>query len=387
MPGGILPGSADINKIDAFGTAAGRQFVQPGDVQKADAILGGAPVGVGFGGGAPRIGHGRQPVPVGARLQFVAGQRPAGSAVFQPHHFPRQPHPLQNPRPDDAAGAPGAVDHHRSVRIQPGGDVGNAKRQLAAGHTAPAGDAKTAVLLRRARIQNDHLVAPFHPGMQLNGVNFRHLMHDFHLFAKVLARHIDAPFGGVIQAHPAVDAAVQPGNVAVAHSGGGSNGARRPAAVIIAKDGEGIGMRHGGRQVKLQHPARDEAAAGDMAGVILARLAHINEGKRRRALAQQFVQAGRGNRLGHSGHLRGQDGGQPQPGRGTRRPGPPPAIVGCPQLCRPDRRDATGSSRTAAFPEHSGRRRPPGRPHPPGNRRMPAPAYARGWLRWYSSRT
>ena len=220
MAGGVLFGRADIDEIDALAAAARGKLVQAGNVQEADAVLGGAAVGISFGGGAAGVGHRGQRVPVGAGFQFVAGQHPAGSAVFQPDDFPIQPHPLQNPRADDAARTAGAVDDHGSIGVQVGGNIGNAERQLAAGHTAPAGDAKAAVFLRRPRVQYHHFVAPFHTGAQFNGVNLRHIMDDFHLFAEIFTGNIHAPLGGMVQAHPAVDAPLQPGDVGVAHCGG-----------------------------------------------------------------------------------------------------------------------------------------------------------------------
>ena len=51
------------------------------------------------------------------------------------------------------------------------------------------------------------------------------------------------------------------------------------ASVVIAEHGQGSGMGDGGGEVELQHPAGDEAAAGDMAGVVLAGFADIDEGE------------------------------------------------------------------------------------------------------------
>ena len=301
MAGRVLFGRADIDKIDALAAAARGKLIQAGNVQETDAVLGGAAVGISFGGGAAGVGHRGQPVPVGARFQLVAGQHPAGSAVFQPDDFPIQPHPLQNPRADNAARAAGAVDDHGSIGVQVGGNIGDAEGQLAAGHTAPAGNAETAVFLRRPRVQYHHFVAAFHTGAQFNGVNLRHIVDDFHLFAEIFTRNIHAPLGGMVQAHPAVDAPVQPGDVGVAHSGGSRHGAGHPPPVIIAQHNKAGGMGNGGGQVKLQHPARNQAAAGNMAGVILARLADVDQSEGNAGVAvEQFVETGRGDWLGHS---------------------------------------------------------------------------------------
>ena len=246
MAGGVLGGRPYIDQIDRFPLAAFHHPLQAGQVEPPHPILSSQPVGVGFGGGLAGFRRFRQVEAIRPGFQLVAGQRPAGSAVFQAENIGAA-HPLQDPGTDNAAGAAGAVDDNRSIRVQIGSQVGNAESQFAAGNAAPAGDAEPAIFLRGTGVEDDHFIPALHPPMQFGGVNFRDAVLDFDLFAKILAGNIDAPLGRVILAGPAVDAAGQHRYIGIAEvveSSGGQGGA---AAVIIAQNHRHGRIRQGGR--------------------------------------------------------------------------------------------------------------------------------------------
>ena len=159
-----------------------------------------------------------------------------------------------------------------------GEGVGDPQRQLGAGHTAAAGDAESPVFLGRAGVEDDQLVAALDPLVQVVGADFRYVVYDFDALAEVLRGYVDAPLGGQVEAGPAIHAAGEPGDVAVAHRLGGGGGAYDAARVVVAEDQGGIGMRHRLSQLKLQAPARNQRRPGNMRGVVLPHLAHIDEG-------------------------------------------------------------------------------------------------------------
>ena len=98
-------------------------------------------------------------------------------------------------------------------------------------------------------------------------------------------------------------------------------------------------MGDGGGEVELQHPAGDEAAAGDMAGVVLAGFADIDEGEGGRVVVEQVVEAGGGDGLGRSGRLHFAGGGAgPTGGTGRLQ------LAVAAQLCRAPGGDATAGA-------------------------------------------
>ena len=142
----ILLAGANIYQVGGFPVQLTYHGLKSGYVQVADAVFLGAFVGVGFSGGQTFGRRLRQVQPVGAELQVISGQQPSRGPVLQPVDV-GQPHALQYPGADDAAGASGAVDDNGGVWVQVFGDVGNSQRQFPARDAASAGDAETLVLL------------------------------------------------------------------------------------------------------------------------------------------------------------------------------------------------------------------------------------------------
>src|SRR4029453_9857097 len=126
----------------------------------------------------PRSGRSVKRDPLGARLELVPGEDPTGGAVLQAVD-PGNPHALQNPSADDAAGAPGAVHDDGRVPVDVSGDVGDAQGQLAAGHAAAAGDAEAPELLGRAGIEDDELLAALDAHGQILRLDLGDMVDDF----------------------------------------------------------------------------------------------------------------------------------------------------------------------------------------------------------------
>ena len=144
---------------------------------------------------------------VGAALELEPGQEPAGRPVAQAQDI-GQRHPLEHARADDAARAPGAVHHHGGAGVL-AHEVVDAQGELAPGRAAAPGDAEAPVLLRRARVDDEELVAAALAARQLVRVDGGHVVLHLHLLAEVLAGHVHAPLGGMVEAGPAIDAALQ----------------------------------------------------------------------------------------------------------------------------------------------------------------------------------
>ena len=227
---------AHVDEIEALRSGAIEQRVEFGDADQADAVLYGAAARVGLGLGRAVGRDGGQRVAVGALFEFVAGEQPARCAVLQPDDLAVEPHPLQHAGTDDAARAAGTVDDHRRVGRRVGEGVGDPQRQLGAGHTAAAGDAESPVFLGRAGVEDDQLVAALDPLVQVVGGDFRYVVYDFDALAEVLGRYVDAPLGGQVEAGPAIHAAGEPGDIAIADRLGGICRAYDAARVVVAED-------------------------------------------------------------------------------------------------------------------------------------------------------
>ena len=176
---------------------------------------------------------------------------------------------------------------------------------------------EAAVLLGSAAVQDYHFLAAVHARLELDGVNLRHMVDDLYLFAEVFAGNVDAPFGGKVQAHPAVDAAVQPTDVVESHGLDGCHGLGYPAAIIVTEHYQRAGVGHGVVQVELQPAAGHQAAPRNVAGVVLAGFAHVDQGKGGGSV-EQFVELLGTKRCSHqrisvdrAGWFRGERAGAP----------------------------------------------------------------------------
>ena len=152
-----------------------------------------------FGGNAASRSlrlHDSLPTPAAAtrcrlRFQVKSGQHPTHGAVAQRAHV-GQTQAAQRRGADDTARAPGTIyDNRRAFAA-----VLPPNESIAAGHVVAAGNAKAAVLLRRAHIE-DHqiarraLAALSTPQATISGTCA--FMMDF--FTECFARHIDAADG------------------------------------------------------------------------------------------------------------------------------------------------------------------------------------------------
>src|SRR4029453_7357646 len=118
------------------------------------------------------------------------------------------------------------------------------------------------------------------------------------LLAEVLAGDVDPPLRGIASRAPPVDAALQHGDPPKPHpleSGRGEGGA---AAVVVAPDHLGARERHEARHAVLELATRHEARPGNVRVVVLARLAHVDEGAGALRVEQGF-ESGRGHLLWH----------------------------------------------------------------------------------------
>jgi hypothetical protein len=129
--------------------------------------------------------HARLPV-----LQPLTGERPAHRAVLERDHRVRDPGVDERLRPDDAARAPGAVDDDvcRIALLQ----FFRPQNQVAARDVDAAGDAKPAVLLRSANIENNQIGRTILQRLELFRGQIRNISLIMNSLAKGFAWHIDA---------------------------------------------------------------------------------------------------------------------------------------------------------------------------------------------------
>ena len=234
--GVVLFGAAHVDEVDAFGFGAGAECVELVDVDELDVVFGGAAAGVGFGGGAALFCYVGHCAAVGVLFELVAGEEPAGGAVFEADDVAVEGHALEGAGSDDAAGASGAVDDDGGVGRGVGEGVGDAQGEFAAGQAASAGDAESMVFFGGAGIEYDEFVAALDACVEVVGGDFGYVVDDFDALAEVFGGDVDAPFGGEVEAGPAVDAALEGGDVAVAEGFGGCGGAGDAAGVVVAED-------------------------------------------------------------------------------------------------------------------------------------------------------
>ena len=302
MTGGVFLGGPHVDQIDRRLVAARHHALQGWDVEIADAVFSGQLGGVGFGRSDSRRRRLGKLHAIGAGLELVPGEHPAGGSVLQAV-YPGNPHALQDPGADDAARASRAIHDDGRVLVDIPGDVGDAQRQLAPGHAAAAGDAEAPELLGRARIEDDELLALLDARREVLALDLGHVVDHLDLLAEVLARNVHPPLGLESVRDPAVDSAVEHRDLAIAHALQGSRGEPgAPAVVVTHHDGRAL-EGHRLRRLKLQLPARDQARAGDVATVVLAGLPDVDQGERLLA-REQTLECRRCDRACHGSHLR-----------------------------------------------------------------------------------
>ena len=277
MAGGVFRLGPHVDEIKGFPLPSLQHGLQSGDAQQANAVLFGQSGGKRFGRGQAvgrRLGHFQ---PIGAGFQLVPRQQPSSRAVLQTADA-GQPHALQQTRPDYAARTSRTVHDHRGIGLQPLHDVRDAQGQFSPGHAAPPGDAEALVLFRRAGIDDVQLVAARHACLQVGGLDFRHVVHHFHLFPEILARHVGAPFGGMVLAHPAVDTAFKNRHATVSHALQGCGGQRGAASVVVAYHDSSTRKRHRARHLEFDLSTRQQAHPGDVRAVVFPGLSDVDTG-------------------------------------------------------------------------------------------------------------
>src|SRR4029450_12808688 len=157
----------------------------------------------------------------------------------------------------------------RRVLVDVFGDVRDAPRQLAAGYAAAARDAKPPELFRRARIEDDELLAVLDARREILALDLGHVVDHFDLLAEVLARDVHAPLGLESVVDPALDPAVEHGDLAIAQALERARREPGAAAVVVTHHDRRALEGHGLRQLEFQLPARDQARAGNVAAVVL----------------------------------------------------------------------------------------------------------------------
>ncbi len=166
------------------------------------------------------------------------------------------------------------------------------------GAAAAAGNGGPSVLLRRTRVEEDDLLPPLLESVQLLRVHLGHLVHDLDLLAEVLAGDVHPPLRRMAVRRPPVDAAFEHGHPAKSHPLEGGGGEGCPPAIVVADDHPGARERHETRHPVLELAAGHEACAGNMRIVVLARLAHVDEGAGALRVEQRF-ESSRGHLLRH----------------------------------------------------------------------------------------
>ena len=117
------------------------------------------------------------------------------------------------------------------------------------------------------------------------------MVHHFQFFAEVFAGHVDPPLGGIVAGGPAVDTAVENGDVGVAQPLQGGRGQRRAATVVVANDNLHILGRHRFLHDEFDAAAGNKTGPRDVRAVVLAGLADVYQRKGLVTL-EQAVQLG-----------------------------------------------------------------------------------------------
>ena len=134
-----------------------------------------------------------------------AGEVPAHGAVLQCDHAVGNAGVDQRLRADDAARAPGAIDHHEGVGRRD--HVVRAEGEFGAGAIDAAGDADFPVFVQRAAVEDHDFFAALDFGLDFGGFHARSLVVVLDEFAERLARDVDAAVDLIGCRGPRVDAA------------------------------------------------------------------------------------------------------------------------------------------------------------------------------------
>jgi hypothetical protein len=104
------------------------------------------------------------------------------------------------------------------------------------GTLRPPGMQKAPELLRRARVEDDELLAILDALREVLALDLGHVVHDLDLLAEVLARHVHAPLGLEPVGNPAIDAAVEHRHLTIAQALERRRGEPGAPAVVVAHD-------------------------------------------------------------------------------------------------------------------------------------------------------
>ena len=293
--GRVLLARAHVEDVDVLPVAPGEQRLHLVGRDEGDALVGGHALGDLRGErAAPRRRLGRPAAR--AALELEAVQHPAHGPVLHRDDGIGQPHLSHRLGAEVRAGAAAAVDDDGRVRALH--QLAEAQHQLTPRHAPRAGQAAARVLLRRARVHDDHVLARGHAPVELEARDLGRVQVVQHALAEDLARRIDTLDGGPALRHPGVEAAGERNDVQVAHRAKGGDGERGQRARVVAEDDRGRQRRHEDRQALLEEPPRQARGPEDVALLIGAPLAEVEHRVGRVALHQGFE-------LGRRDHGRG----------------------------------------------------------------------------------
>ena len=183
-------------------------------------------------------------------LKGEPGQGPALRAVLERKDLVRHTHAAQRLRTDDGAGAARTVHDDPRPRIRR--DRADAQRQLAIGTADAAGNVHLAVFGKGPAVHDHEVVAAVDHGLELGRGDAGRVQFVLDQLAEHLARHIHAGKQREAGGAPAVRAALEHVQVAVAERRKPAPGERRDAVALVAQhDGRGE-SRHQAADIELE---------------------------------------------------------------------------------------------------------------------------------------
>ena len=259
-------------------------------------------VGRAFARLGQRCGGGFGKARAAAMGQRAAGEQPVHGAVAQRGHAVGNAGVDQRLRADDAARAPGAVHHHKSLGV--GSDLAYAIHQLGARQAQRERQAERRELLGRAAVDDNDVVAALHALLQLVGSDPGRVLLVFDDFAKRLAGHVGAAEDFKARGGPAVGAAFEHRHIAPAQARELGRGLVRQRLVGIDQHDARCAARHQAVYHQLQPPQRRRRREQDVAVGKHAGLAHVKHGDllavKQRGLERLGRDHGVANRLGRA---------------------------------------------------------------------------------------
>jgi hypothetical protein len=214
--------------------------------------------------------HARLPV-----LQPLTGERPAHRAVLERDHRVRDPGVDERLRPDDAARAPGAVDHHQCLRI--GREVAYAMHELGPGHVDAAGNAHPPVLGQRPAVEDHQLAPGRRQPRQFRGRDVRRAIRRFDELAESLAWHVDALEQHEPRVAPTCDPAIEHGDIRITVPGKDRGRPLGQPVVAVAQDDRRGAPRHQAGRVDLETAQRRITGEQDVGARKRPLLAHVEQ--------------------------------------------------------------------------------------------------------------